>query len=365
MFGGWRRSVVPRLARTELHAGAEPGGDKTARRLDDNNDAAPPAPLLSVVIPVFRNEETLPELVVRLEQLGDVVEGGLQAVFVIDGSPDQSGATLRALLDRGRLDAQLVWHSRNFGSFAAIRSGMAEATGGIIAVMAADLQEPPELMVDFYNALVGGNYDVAIGVRKSRQDGTSTHIASGAFWRLYRRWVQPDMPPGGLDVFACTSRVRDALLGLREANGSLVGLLIWLGFRRTLVPYDRLPRSTGRSGWSFTRKVRYLLDSVYSFTDLPITLLLVIGVSGVFLSLIASLVIFAAWAFGLIRVAGYTPLILTLLVSVSLVLSGLGIVGSYVWRTYENSKLRPNSVVMLREEFARSQASAFTTSEPR
>lgn len=333
-------------------------------RADAKDDVALPAPLLSVVIPVFRNEETLPELVGRLERLGEIVEGGLQAVFVVDGSPDGSGAILRTLLEEGNLDAHLVWHSRNFGSFAAIRSGMAEATGGVIAVMAADLQEPAELMADFYRALANGAHDVAIGVRRSRQDGLSTSVTSGAFWWLYRKWVQPDMPPGGLDVFACTPKVRDALLGLQEANTSLVGLLLWLGFRRKLVPYDRQPRQTGRSGWSLRRKFRYLLDSVYSFTDLPITLLLVTGVTGVFLTLLGSLVTFTAWALGLIRVAGYTPLMLALLVGVSLVLSGLGVVGSYVWRTYENSKFRPGAVVMLREEFGGNRVAAVIGGEP-
>ncbi len=109
--------------------------------------------------------------------------------------------------------------------------------------------------------------------------------------------------------------------------------------------------SSGRSGWTLRRKARYFLDSVYSFTDLPITILLAVGVTGVLLSVIGGLIVFLAWAFEGIRVAGYTPVMLTLFVVGSLTLSGLGIVGSYVWRAYENSKRRPGAVEMLSETF--------------
>ena len=159
------------------------------------------------------------------------------------------------------------------------------------------------------------------------------------------------MPRGGVDTFACTHRVRDRLVSLEESNSSLVGLLIWLGFRRIEVPYDRAARPSGRSGWTLRKKLRYLFDSTYSFTDLPINLLLTVGVGGVLLSLIAAAIVLVAWMFAGIGVAGYTPLMLTMLGMGSLMLSGLGVVGSYVWRTYENSKRRPSSVYTLVEDF--------------
>jgi glycosyltransferase involved in cell wall biosynthesis len=309
------------------------------------------APTVSVVVPVYRNVETLAELVERLELASRRLDGGLEAVFVIDGSPDESGAVLRALLSDSPLRSRLAWHSRNFGAFAAVRTGLGLAGGRCIAVMSADLQEPVELLTEFHAVLADGGHDVALGVRRSRQDPAVSQLSSSWFWAIYCRWVQPQMPRGGVDVFACTPEVRDALLGLEESNTSLVGLLIWLGFRRVEVPYDRRPRLHGRSAWTSRKKVRYLLDSVYSFTDLPINLLLGVGVSGVLLSLIGALGVFVAWLLGDINVAGYTPLMLTLLVMGSLTLSGLGVVGSYVWRTYENSKRRPGAVKTLVEDF--------------
>lgn len=307
--------------------------------------------LVSVVVPVFRNRDTLPELVRRLEGISDRLGGRMEAIFVIDGSPDDSGAVLRVLLDGSSLRSRLLWHSRNFGSFAAVRSGLAVARGQCIVVMSADLQEPVELAIGFYEALASGEYDVAVGVRRSRQDPRSSQIGSSWFWSIYCRWVQPAMPRGGVDVFACTREVRDALQTLRESNSSLMGLLIWLGYRRVEVPYDRAPRPSGHSGWTLRKKVRYLLDSIYSFTDLPINLLLAVGVTGVLLSSIGGIIVLLGWALADVHVAGYTPIMLALLVMGSLTLSGLGVVGSYVWRTYENSKRRPHAVAMLSESF--------------
>jgi hypothetical protein len=152
------------------------------------------------------------------------------------------------------------------------------------------------------------------------------------------------MPPGGVDVFACNQAVRSAILELREANSSLVGLLIWLGFRRATVGYERQERTEGTSGWTLSKKVRYMADSIFSFTDLPIRLLLVVGVFGCVSVVVGAVVVLLAWAFSEIEVPGYTPLILSILFIGFLVTFSLGIVGSYVWRTYDNTKRRPLTV---------------------
>jgi polyisoprenyl-phosphate glycosyltransferase len=339
-----RGAVQRRIrARAMTHSLAEIGVEQET--------SADTTPIVTVVVPVYRNVETLVELVSRLEAASRQLGDRLEAIFVVDGSPDDSGSLLRALLSDSPLRARLAWHSRNFGAFAAVRTGLSLARGSCIAVMAADLQEPVELLGAFHAALSDGRHDVAVGVRRSRQDPALTQLSSTWFWAFYCRWVQPQMPRGGVDVFACTAKVRDALLALEESNSSLVGLLIWLGFQRVEIPYDRQPREHGRSAWTLRKRMRYLLDSIYSFTDLPINLLLVAGVSGVLLSVVGALVVFLGWLLVGIRVAGYTPIMLTLFVMGSLTLSGLGVVGSYVWRTYENSKHRPGAVKTLVEDF--------------
>lgn len=305
----------------------------------------------TVVVPVYGNEATIPMLLERLAGLSGELDGPMEAVFVVDGSPDNSLALLRRLLPTSGLRAQLITLSRNYGSFSAIRAGLRVAQGEHIAVMAADLQEPVSLVKDLFAQLTTGEYDVAVGVRTDRDDPALSSLFAKAFWGFYRRYVVKDLPPGGVDIFGCTRQVVGELLRLDESHTSLVGLLYWLGFRRAEVPYVRLEREHGKSAWSFRRKLRYMSDSVFSFTDLPITVLLTGGVIGVVGSLIAGVAVFAAWAMGDVQIEGYTPMMLVLLLLCSSILLALGIVGSYVWRTYENSKHRPGMVMLHHEHY--------------
>ena len=310
-------------------------------------------PRYTVVVPVYRNEETLAAVVDRLDELAASLDGALEAVFVVDGSPDGSLALLRRLLrDERAFSAQLIALSRNFGSFSAVKTGLGAARGDIAAVMAADLQEPVSLIEGFFAGLGSGEYDVAVGVRTARGDPASGAAASRLFWWIYRKLIQPEIPPGGVDVFACTRDVASQLARLDESHTSLVGLLYWLGFRRLEVPYVRQARPAGKSAWSLGKRIRYLEDSIYSFTSLPIAAITVVGLVGVVVSFSYACIVFAFWAAGKIDVPGYTPLMLALLFMASSVLMGLGIVGSYVWRTYENSKGRPTAVAMTHEQFS-------------
>lgn len=311
----------------------------------------PVTPEYSVVIPVYTNEGTLGAVIDRLEGVAARLPGPLEAVFVVDGSPDGSLVVLERLLPEAKIASQLVVHSRNFGSFPAIRTGLAAARGRYIGVMAADLQEPPELMEEFFDALRTGDADIAIGRRESRADPAVSSLLSRAFWGMYRRLINPAIPRGGVDVFGCTREVATHLLALGEAHSSLVGLLYWVGFRRVEIPYSRVQRTEGRSGWTLRKRVRYMLDSVFSFTDIPISVLSTVGSVGAVTTLLVGLVVFLSWLTGGITEIGYTPLMLVMLFSTFVLLSGLGVVGSYVWRTYENSKARPVSVAMSRRVY--------------
>jgi glycosyltransferase involved in cell wall biosynthesis len=247
--------------------------------------------------------------------------------------------------------SKLIVLSRNFGSFAAIRTGLERASGNLYAVMAADLQEPPALILEFFRTLDQDEADIVVGTRTARHDPFLSRAFSKIFWAFYRRAIIPDTPPGGVDVFACNKKFRDELLKLEESHSSLVGLVLWLGFRRKAIPYQRAKRAHGRSGWTFKKKVKYLADSSFSFSSLPIHLLIWLGMAGVALSIIFSSIVVWARLAGLISVPGYAPQILTVTFFGSLNLVCLGIVGSYVWRAFENTKFRPQSVVMLELEF--------------
>jgi glycosyltransferase involved in cell wall biosynthesis len=312
----------------------------------------------SVVIPVYGNEASLPPLVQRLAGLVPELPGPLEVVFVVDGSPDDSYRVLAELLPSQPFTSKLVAHSRNFGSFAAIRTGLARCTGRFSGVMAADLQEPPELMLAFFRTLDEGEADVVVGKRRTRSDPAVADVGARIFWRLYRRLVQREMPEGGIDVFACTEEFRRHLVRLEEQHSSLVALTIWLGFRRATVEYDRQPRDRahGRSGWTLRKRLKYLSDSVYSFTDLPIRALLAAGCVGVIASLVIASVVLIARISGAIDVPGYAATILVIVFFAALNLAGLGVIGAYVWRAFENSKGRPGAVVMGERVFAPEKA---------
>ncbi len=295
----------------------------------------------SVVVPVYGNRDSLPLVVERIAALARQRDGRLEAVFVVDGSPDDSLAVLRHELADRPVDAQVVSLSRNFGSFSAIRAGMAVARGSFVAVMAADLQEPIEVVSAFFDVLERDECDVAFGERTDRDDPAMAATGSKAYWWMYRRFVNRELPVGGVDVFGCTQRVSREVVAFSETHTSLVGLLFWVGYRRCFVPYQRVARHSGTSGWTFRRKLRYLLDSVYAFTDLPIILLQVVGAIGFLLAFIVGVIVLVGWMAGAVKEPGYTPLMIAILASTSALLLGLGVVGSYVWRTYENGKGRP------------------------
>lgn len=305
--------------------------------------------MYSLIIPVYKNEETLPALLEAIGQIASKLEEPFEAVFVVDGSPDQSLALLRKVLPQASFRSQLIALSRNFGSFSAIRVGLSAARGQYMAFMAADLQEPPQLILEMFHALKNEPVDLVFGQRVARDDPAKDQFMSKLFWWFYRKLVQKDVPQGGLDIFGCNSNVRDALLRMNEANTSLVGQLLWVGYRRKFIPYERMKRLAGKSAWSFRRKFRYMLDSIFAFTDLPLNLMLGLGIMGVVISAIVAVVVFFGWLFGAITVSGYTPIMLFMAFTNSLTLLGMGILGAYLWRTYENTKQRPLSLNMIHE----------------
>lgn len=308
--------------------------------------------IVSLIIPVYRNEESLPALLLLLEDLNLSLERRLEVVFVVDGSPDNSYEILRNTLQNLTFHSKLILLSRNFGSFAAIRAGMEVGEGEYFAVMAADLQEPPSLIIEMDHLLRQEEVDVVIGVRTAREDPILTRIASSIFWAAYKHFVVPEIPSGGVDVFACTKAFRDQLLQLEERHSSLVAQIFWLGYRRKLVNYQRQERKHGKSAWTFSKKINYLMDSVFSFTDLPIRLLLRIGGMATILSAILGIFVITSKLFGLIPIPGYATLFIVMVFFGALNLFSLGIVGTYAWRTYENTKARPLHVVLRAHSFA-------------
>ena len=301
----------------------------------------------SIIIPIYKNEESILALLNILSKINQQLNGEMEAVFVIDGSPDQSFNIVYEHLNQLDFPAQLLAHSRNFGSFPAIRTGLTAARGDYFGIMAADLQEPPELLISFFEHLKSDECDIAIGTRTNRNDPYISRLASEAFWSLYRKLVIKDIPKGGVDIFGCNKIFRDELLKLEEARSSLIALIFWLGFRRKFISYERLKREKGYSAWTHRKKIDYMMDSIFAFTDSPIRWLIRIGTIGCMVSIILGIIVFTIYLIGGINVPGYAATMIVVLFFGMLNLLGLGLVGTYAWRGYENSKKRPIAVTSI------------------
>ena len=301
-------------------------------------------PSLGLVIPIYRNEASIDDLLEAVGHIARSVECAFEAIFVVDGSPDLSYALLHEKLPACEFRSQLVALTRNFGAFPAIRAGLELSRSDLTAVMAADLQEPPELVISFWNKFATTPYDVAFGVREGRKDPVSSRLASSLFWSVYRRIILNDIPKGGVDIFAVNREFRERLLTLNEAHSSLLGQLFWLGGQREFVSYERRERQHGRSAWTFRKKLRYLSDSVFAFTDLPVRMLTALGLLALMFTTLLGVLVVIAKLSGWVQVPGYAGTILTILFFGALNSLGLGIVGTYAWHAFENTKARPLSI---------------------
>src|SRR5579875_1462557 len=301
--------------------------------------------LFSLVIPIFKNEANLDRLLSEVVKLNARLENRLEVVFVVDGSPDRCYEVLEGRLPKLPLRSQLVLLSRNFGAFSAVRAGLEVARGEFCAVLAADLQEPPELAYIFFKILSEDRADIVFGTRENRSDPFLSEVASNAFWGLYRRFIIKDMPRGGVDVFGCNRIIRDRLLQFPESNTNLIALLFWLGHRRVYVPYERRARVEGKSAWSLGKRIRYSIDSIFNFTDIPIQLLLYCGSISLILACLGTVLVLLSRILGLVQVPGYTPIVIAILFFGAITSLGLGIVGQYLWLTLQNTRNRPHYVL--------------------
>jgi glycosyltransferase involved in cell wall biosynthesis len=303
----------------------------------------------AVVIPVYKNEASLPELFEQLRETSTQLGGRLRVIFVDDCSPDNAASLILSQAHDSDLEIELVRHSRNFGSFTAIRTGLKCANADFVGVISADLQEPPSLLIDFFSKLQEGSTDIVFGTRINRQDPLISKCFSLVYWKIYRKFINREIPVGGVDLFACTNEVVRIVNSLTEGRSSLIGMLFWVGFRRSFIDYSRSSRKFGKSSWSFRRKFEYMADSIFSFSDLPIRFIRMIGIFGtLFAVLLSGILLFLSWT-NSINVPGYAPLMLAIVLGNSANLLALGILGSYIWRSFELAQSRPLAIVRVNE----------------
>jgi glycosyltransferase involved in cell wall biosynthesis len=299
----------------------------------------------SIILPIYNNQAFIPLLIKDLNHLQQKLPSTLEAIFVIDGSPDNSLAQIQQHLFKLTLPARIINLSKNFGSFTAIKAGIDQARGKFIAVKAADRQEPNTLITRFFAILLKDDADVVIAARKTRNDPFFDKLTATLFWRWYKRFINPKIPQGGVDIFAFNQSVAKYLKTISEKRSSLIDYLFWLGFRRKTIYYTRLKRQFGKGGWTLSKKLNFAADTIFSFSDLPIKAFFLLGLTSSLLAIILALIVVIAKFIGSITVPGYTAIAVISLFFFGLNSFGLSILGNYIWRIYENTKARPHYII--------------------
>jgi glycosyltransferase involved in cell wall biosynthesis len=301
-----------------------------------------PVPKLSTVITCYRDEQAIGPMHERLSRVLVSLGVDYEIIFVNDGSPDDAAAILEALTVR---DAHVlvIEHSRNFGSQSAFVSGMQLATGDAVVLLDGDLQDPPELIADFFAKWREG-YDVVYGRRARREGSLVFAVLVKVFYRIFRGVSDVPMPLDAGDFALMDRKVVDALLALPETDQFLRGLRAWVGFRQTGVAYVRPNRAFGRSTHSFLKNVWWARKGIFSFTFLPIELL---GYAGVTMTAVASCALVHQSVDAWLRPEvphGISVIIVLVAFFGSLHLLALAILGEYVIKVLEEAKRRPQFI---------------------
>lgn len=299
---------------------------------------------VSLIIPVYYNEDNLRPLYDDLkEKFIDKIDYDYEIVMVNDGSKDKSYDVMKELAEKDK-NIKIISLSRNFGSHAAIFCGLSHCTGDCAVVKAADLQEPTELILEMVEAWKKGN-NVVLAVRDGRDESKSQTFFANFYYWLVRKTALPAMPEQGFDVYLVDRKVINVLESLDEKNSALTGQILWSGFKTEKVYYRRLAREIGTSRWTLKKKIRLVMDTLFSFTSLPITVVLNIGLFSVIVAVIWALVVLVSKLTGNITEVGWTTLFIFNLMSFGIIMMTLGILGEYLWRTFDASRNRPVYII--------------------
>ncbi len=300
--------------------------------------------MLSIILPTYNEEGNIENAYHKIKEV--LAPKGIQfeLVFVNDGSKDRSFEIIRQLADKVT-DAKILGlsFSRNFGKEAAIFAGLSHATGDVCAVMDCDMQHPPETLLDMY-ALWQEGFEIIEGVKRSR--GKENFIYKGfakLFYSLISRSTGIEMQRSS-DFKMLDRKVVDEYIKLPERNIFFRALSSWLGYKSAIVEFDVKERTSGTTKWSAKSLVKYAIGSICSFTTAPMQLITLSGILFFFFAIVLGIQSLVKWVSGT-ALEGFTTVILLLLITGSLIMISLGIIGYYLARIYEEIKGRPRCIV--------------------
>ncbi len=308
-------------------------------------------PLLSLVVPFFNEEETIPEFFGRVIPSLEAIDNlGFEIVCINDGSTDRTLECLISVADEDER-VRVIDLSRNFGKEAAMSAGLAEAQGDIIIPFDADLQDPPEVIGQLVAKWREG-YDVVLARRVDRTTDTFLkRFSASSFYRLHNRLADVKIPDNVGDFRLMTREVTDAVNSLPESRRFMKGLFAWVGFRTAVIPYSRDRRVAGKSKFSGWKLWNFALEGITSFSSLPLRIWTYFGLLVSALSFLYAAYLVVRTLVQGIDVPGYTSIFVSILFFSGIQLIGIGILGEYIGRIYMESKRRP--LYLIRAQYGR------------
>jgi len=307
-------------------------------------------PEFSIVIPIYNEQENIPELYGRLISVMDGLCGregypsdAFELLMVDDGSRDRSWQLIRGLHEK---DPRVkgISFSRNFGHHIAVTAGLDHARGDVVILMDGDLQDPPEEIPKLYEKFREG-YDLVYGIRRKRKDPVLKKLTSFLFWWVLRKFSGVDMPQGQTMLRILSRRVVDAVRDMREYARFVHGMMAWVGFAVTTVEVEHSERKKGKSKYNIPRLFKLAFHAVTSFSTVPLRLAIYAGFVSSSLSLIVGLYFIYKKIFFNIPVLGYASIIVSIFFVGGIQLLMLGIFGEYLARTYQEVQRRPLYIV--------------------
>ena len=304
--------------------------------------------VVSIVVPVFNEEEVLDELYRQVTAQGQTLRHELELVLVDDGSRDRSHEMIRALSAR---DPRVVGVrlSRNFGHEAAIEAGLREASGDAVVVMDADLQDAPDALPRMVEAWEQGA-DVAYAVRESRKEGVVLRSAFKGFYKLAGRMVSIDLPADSGPFSLMSRPVVDTLNGLPEYNRYFPGLRAFAGFNQVAIPVERAERHAGETKYSFRKRTSGAVNAIVSFSKLPLRAVIWLGLITAAISIAGGLFVLVSSIAGASLIPGWASLMVAVMLLAGVQLTTLGIVGEYVGKVDAEVRRRPTYVIAERTD---------------
>lgn len=299
---------------------------------------------ISIIVPVYYNQDNLLPLYADLkEKVLTKLDTEYELIFVDDGSKDKSYEVMKDLAKVDK-NIKLVKLSRNFGEHSALLAGLSQCTGDCAVRKAADLQEPSEVILEMIKKYKEGN-KVVLAVRADREEPVTQKAFSNLYAFLMRKLALHNMPKGGFDTFLIDRQVIDVVVKMQESNTSLMSQILWTGFETATVPYVRKKREIGKSRWTLSKKIKLVYDSLLSFSYFPIKLITTAGFLSFLIAIILLIVIVYKRMTGIIDVEGYTSIIMIMLMGFGIIMLSIGILGEYLWRTYDAARNRPPYII--------------------